>query len=444
VRRLAALAVCVAAAAAGCGDHGGVAPVESGLGVELGMKPSECGLEEDTPDAGRLHAAGTVGEQVRELLPIVEETRELELGRRVRPTFLTRTAFERQLAREAREAYPPGEAETDRRALELLGAVPPRFALRKAFTDEIAEDLAGIYEPERNRILVAREAEGRLDRWELETVGHELVHALQDAAFGEGEGSDEDFWGDSHLAYAALAEGDAFVVELRLIRALQGEREQRELLYGLPSSIFFSPPAGLPFFLGHGFLFPYREGLGFVCALYRHGGWEAVDRAYRRLPTTSAEILFPERYLAGERAETPRRAGGPGRGWTRAKKTHGAFGAADLLALFEAPKNLMSRALDEPLERAAAWAGGRLDLWIRGRESALAIALVERGDEPTLCKSMAEWYDAAFPGGRRSESGGRTLFAEPERTAAVACSGRHVLVAVSESREAVERLGAGW
>ena len=408
------------------------------------MKPSECGLEEDTPGAGRLRAARTVGEQVRELLPIVEATRGLELGRPVRPTFLTRATFERQLAREARKAYPPGEAETDRRALELLGAVPRRFPLRKAFTDEIVEDLAGIYEPDRDRMLVAREAEGRLDRWELETVGHELVHALQDAAFGEDEGLEEDFWGDSHLAYAALAEGDALAVELRLIRVLHGEREHRELLYGLPSRLFFSPPPDLPLFLGHGFLFPYREGLGFVCDLYRRGGWEAVDRAYRRLPTTSAEILFPERYLAGERVVTPRRVGGPGGGWSRAEKTRGAFGAADLLALFEAPKNLPARAVDEPLERAAAWAGGRLDLWIRGRESALAITLVERGSEPTLCESMSEWYGAAFPRARRSESDGRTMFAEPGRSAAVACSGRHVLVAVSESREAVERLSAGW
>jgi hypothetical protein len=448
MRRRAVLAACLAAAAAaaGCGgdDDGGGAPVERGLGVELGMKPSECGLEDHAPDARRLRAANGIGGQVRELLPIVERIRGLELRRHIRPTFLTRAAFEQRLARKAQEEYPPGEAETDRRALQLLGAVPPRFALREAFTEGVAEGVAGIYDPEEDRILVAREAKGRLDRWEQEILGHELVHALQDATFGVDEGREDDYWGDTHLARLALLEGDALAVELRLMAVLAGEPAQRAVLHSMPSWLFFSPPAELPYFLGHAFLFPYREGLGFVCALYRDGGWAAVDRAHRRLPTTSAEILFPERYLARERAVTPKRVGGPGSGWSRAKKTRGAFGAADLLALFEAPSNLTSRALDDPLERAAAWAGGRLDLWVRGRESALAITLVERGDEPVLCESMAEWYGAAFPRGRRSESGGRTLFVERQRTAAVACSGRQVLVAVSESRDAVERLTAGW
>jgi len=38
----------------------------------------------------------------------------------------------------------------------------------------------------------------------------------------------------------------------------------------------------------------------FVAALKRSGGWPLVNRAYRSPPTTSEQVLHPEKYLAGE------------------------------------------------------------------------------------------------------------------------------------------------
>ena len=80
-------------------------------------------------------------------------------------------------------------------------------------------------------------------------------------------------------------------------------------------------PAGTPPLISRTLLFPYLEGMSFVSALYRVGGWAAVDRAYTRPPSSTAEILHPDRYLAGW---TPRPVVAPplenvlGGGWRRA------------------------------------------------------------------------------------------------------------------------------
>lgn len=45
-----------------------------------------------------------------------------------------------------------------------------------------------------------------------------------------------------------------------------------------------------------------ESGLEFARGLFEAGGWEQVDAAYAELPTTSEQILHPEKYLAGEDA----------------------------------------------------------------------------------------------------------------------------------------------
>jgi hypothetical protein len=169
-------------------------------------------------------------------------------------------------------------------------------------------------------------------------------------------------------------------------------------------------------------VFPYTEGLRFVCALHERGGWRAVDRAYRRLPASSAEILFPERYGGGEQPVDPPDPPAPGGAWRRVDRE--ALGAADLLWLFEAPGGDENRALGDARERVRAWAGGELHVWARGRRTAVALRLVERTSRHRLCSSMKAWRAAA-----RVE-------------AAVRCSGRIVRVAVAPDAATVTRLAS--
>ncbi|GIU89385.1 MAG: hypothetical protein KatS3mg010_0484 [Acidimicrobiia bacterium] len=159
-----------------------------------------------------------------------------------------------------------------------------------------------------------------------------------------------------------------------------------------------------PPFLAAQLEFPYTEGLSFVCALQSAGGWDAVDAAYREPPTTTAQVLFPERYAAGEGAVAVDPPSGPrGDGWRHVRTT--TFGAADLLLLFE------DAGLDDPRDRAGAWAGGTVAQYRDGDDVAVRIGLVQHEDADDLCASMRDW-------------------AATVEDAAVTCAGDRVSVAI--------------
>lgn len=50
--------------------------------------------------------------------------------------------------------------------------------------------------------------------------------------------------------------------------------------------------------------FPYRYGVEFVEALYNQGGWETVEKAYENPPSTTEQIIHPDKYFAQEGAKT--------------------------------------------------------------------------------------------------------------------------------------------
>jgi hypothetical protein len=198
--------------------------------------------------------------------------------------------------------------------------------------------------------------------------------------------------------------------------------------------------AGLPYILQQELLFPYEDGLTFVCDLYRDGGWNEVDRAYGDPPTTTAQVLFPERYADREAPLDPRDTGRLTGGW-RLEGTH-QFGAATLLWLLEAPGGDPGRALDDPREGAAAWGGGELRLWRRGPATGVGIALAERDGHDVLCSAVSHWYAAAFPGANpRGSATGRGLLLDGSRQdAAVICDGDQIRLGIGPDPATARRL----
>ncbi|OIB57780.1 Hvo_1808 family surface protein [Natrialba sp. SSL1] len=173
----------------------------------------------------------------------------------------------------------------------------------------------GYYTDDRIVIVTDPANDGvRIDR---DTLVHELVHALQDQHFGlarEGETLDE------RRAELGLIEGEAnYVPELYDERC--GEQWQC-LAATVPTDGNGSTPAaddstgdaaeadadtdadadadadtseinpGL--FLS--IYAPYATGPEFVASLHERGGWDAVDAAYDDRPTSTAQLIDPERY----------------------------------------------------------------------------------------------------------------------------------------------------
>jgi hypothetical protein len=337
---------------------------------------------------------GSPSAQVRSLADEVEEIRELTFRRPVRPRFLGDVAIERRIRELFLEDYTPEVAEREARILTALGAIPSGFDLTEARARALGGSVAGFYVPETGE-LVVRSSGGDLGPLEWVTLIHELDHAVADQRL-DLPVPEEIVPGreDADLAALAVVEGDATLAMQRYSSSLPFD-QQLGLLDPEAIAEAEAGLAGLPYVLEQELLFPYEDGLTFVCDLYQGGGWDAVDRAYAEPPTTTAQVLFPERYSESEDALDPRDTGRPAGRW-RLEGTH-QLGAATLMWLLEAPGGDPARALDDPRRGAAAWGGGELRLWTKGPATAVGIALMERSGHDVLCSAISHWYAAAFP-----------------------------------------------
>jgi hypothetical protein len=111
------------------------------------------------------------------------------------------------------------------------------------------------------------------------------------------------------------------------------------------------------------------------------------------------------------------------------------MGASDLFVLFSAPGGEPGRALDDPTAAAAGWAGGDIEVWSKGEESALAFALEEREPGDGLCDSVHAWYRIGFPEGRTAVGAGAPdevmVMKEPGRVGVLDCSGSEVRLGIA-------------
>jgi len=360
----------------------------------------------------------------------VERIRELRFEEVPEPEFLSGEETSRRVRELFLEEYTPEIADVEQRILSSLGAIPFDTDLRQLRADTLGGQVAGYYEPETGELVVRRTG-GEISTSDRVTLAHELDHALTDQVLDIPLPDDIELGEeDRNLAALALVEGDATVVMQRYSSGL-GLEEQLEALDPAAIAEAEAGLAGLPPYLREELLFPYRQGLEFVCDLYGDGGWAAVDEAYAAPPASTAQILFPERYHNGETPVDPRDPSPPGKGWKEA--AHLELGAANLLWLFQAPGGDVGRSLDDSRTGAGAWAGGELRLWTRGDATALGVGLVERPGDDVLCSAMSHWYAAAFPDARASGSAaGRGLVLDGGRQDAVlTCSGDEVRLGIA-------------
>jgi hypothetical protein len=112
--------------------------------------------------------------------------------------------------------------------------------------------------------------------------------------------------GDAGEAFMALVEGDAMLVELEFVvtsflgvdfaSIVQSEEALKVLLFENDSRGAGARTLSLPAYESD-LSFRYLSGAMFVAALFRHGGWDAVNAAYRDPPRTTTEIYHPSWYL---------------------------------------------------------------------------------------------------------------------------------------------------
>ncbi len=138
------------------------------------------------------------------------------------------------------------------------------------------------------------------------TFVHELTHIMQ-----ESYSLPERTTFDGAKALTSLKEGDAtFMADTfknhGVIPASLSVTADGETSLSVPLVLMFSDEVqpSLPPTIDDLNRFPYRYGVKFVEALYKQGGWDAVDEAYANPPTTTEQIMHPEKYFAQEDALT--------------------------------------------------------------------------------------------------------------------------------------------
>ena len=211
---------------------------------------------------------------------------------------------------------PQQRAQTQRqqrlyRAFDLLSAEDD---LQAIYEDLYASQVAGYYDREAKYLSVIA-PEGRSERSSLPLLDqivfvHETVHALQDQHFdltaylgADGARSLSD---DELLARLALVEGDAMLVMNIYTQRVSAANPLGTLFQlaqvGVQNPGLIVPPSAPPI-VQRQLLWPYEQGEIFVRALFRAGGWDAVNDAYAHPPRTTEQVFHPQKYLDGEEAQ---------------------------------------------------------------------------------------------------------------------------------------------
>lgn len=295
-------------------------------------------------------SAGT-GSELNGVIQRAEQLRGLRATHPLAVSTLGAAGLRRVVVREiAHERQPVSDAAWDD-ALHLLGVLHRGERLAQVQRKALAGQVAGMYVPRNSRLYVLG-AGGAAPR---SVIAHEVVHALQDEHFHltRGAFAPRPHDHDGELAAQALVEGDATEVQSRYVASLSAGDLVSELARTLKAVPEGASSAIAPY-LQRQLAYPYTAGQEFVRALRARGGQQLLDRAFRNPPRTSAAVLDPARYLAGD--PPARRVPLPA-GTYRFTTT---FGAEDLAAL--TGKDQVAR----------GWLGGRIGVGPRGLDLRLA------------------------------------------------------------------------
>ena len=206
--------------------------------------------------------------------------------------------------------YPPALSEKESEWLRLMGFVEAaaekkEIDVRKTRKRLIVENAGGLYN-EKSKELLALARYREVDYINAMILVHELRHAIQDQNFNLSALLDSrppsDF-DDRRLAILAALEGDATFLMVQCSGLDAGILTSTPSADALMSFLPIARPSLLyrePAVIKHQLTMPYIHGLRFVSAVFNKKKWKGVNRIFLLPPTSSEQILHPEKYLKRE------------------------------------------------------------------------------------------------------------------------------------------------
>jgi hypothetical protein len=260
-----------------------------------------------------------------DVIPRIERTVGLEFREPPNLAVRDRAAVERYLIGRLDAEYPPERMAAVATAYRLFGLIPDTLDLRALLLGVLGEQVVGYYDPDSLTLYVVEGTDPAQIRLVL---AHELVHALQGQYLPLDSILSLRNQNDRQMAAQAILEGQATLASLtamfdeerlRQLGSFWGDvrasvRQQQETM-----PLF----ASAPLVIREGLLFPYLAGADFV----RWFGETYPDTLPfgPRMPRSTEQILYPDRYAAGDEPVTLRFRAAPHAGEPLYEDTWGQF-----------------------------------------------------------------------------------------------------------------------
>lgn len=372
---------------------------------------------------------------VADALVMVQEKRQLTALHPVKSRVIPREELAEQMKRDVLTDLEPELIRGITDNLYALGAVPADLDYEKTLLLILGTQLAGYYDP-RNKTMFLLDDLG--SDGSAATLWHELVHALQDQHY---DLRPKLKWsagrGDATSAVQALAEGDAMSAMLDVMLAPQGQTalDMPEGVMGKSMGVIEALPelASVPGILKRSLVAAYADGMTFVHALRARGGFAAVDAAWRDPPTTTEQVLHPEKYLKREPALAvgvpPPPAAGP-----KTLAFHDVLGEQGLRFVLEDWMPLVTAAAS-----ASGWGGDQVAVFADGDRRAVALHLVL--DDEGRAQQTFEAVVRGALAGEPEERGGVRATVDAGQAAKVARLGRACVERARRGPFAAVRVG---
>ncbi|MBN1655250.1 MAG: hypothetical protein JXA30_15895 [Deltaproteobacteria bacterium] len=258
-------------------------------------------------------------EVIQELMAETEEVRGLSFIRPVPVIIQDRTAIVAHIESQIEDT----ELERAKAVYTALGLLSPELDIRTLLLRVLGEQILGYYDPEKDKLVVRDDVFRTIEKEPEDSaypavdearVGlvHELVHALQSQHLALFENMERKRDNDAENAFRSLIEGDATLAMIGYMLRNQQPNAKLSQLTGNPAWIrSFAemvnqmPMAGpelvnAPPIVRVPLLSAYVDGLAFVANLHGRGGWKAIDIAHKSPPTSTEQVLHPERFLRGD------------------------------------------------------------------------------------------------------------------------------------------------
>jgi hypothetical protein len=267
-------------------------------------------------------------------------------------------------------------------AYRLLGMIPDDLDLRALLVEVLEEQVVGYYDPRSKTLYVVQGADSVAA---VETLRHELVHALQDQHRNLDSLLRLRGQADRASAAHAALEGQATWVQLArgADSAMRKEGAWERTRESIRANMDRTPAlASAPLIVRETLLFPYLSGAELARSVSGNGH---PDSLLRRLPESTEQVLHADRYVGqGGRPDAPLAVAlpSPRLGSVVAENTLGEFETR--LVLFQHLDELRVAA-----EAANGWGGDR---WLVVRTpTGDAFVWVTAWDGPV---DAAQFYDA--------------------------------------------------